>query len=146
VKALTLWRPWVHIIVHRGKRVENRTWKPPQALIGQRIALHHGQKWAPPNKWSLPGDIDRTDPEVSALGIIATAILAGVVEVTATGDELIMGTIPGGWTEENHERWFHGPYGWILDDVRPVGPFACPGAQGLWNVHPLLEDAVKDAI
>jgi len=38
--ALTLWPEWVITITHLGKRVENRTRKPPQKLIGKRVALH----------------------------------------------------------------------------------------------------------
>jgi hypothetical protein len=29
--------------MHLDKRIENRTWKPPQKLIGQRIAIHAGK-------------------------------------------------------------------------------------------------------
>jgi len=43
MKGLTLRHPWAFAIAHWGKRIENRTWKPPKALIGQRIAIHGGK-------------------------------------------------------------------------------------------------------
>jgi len=42
MRALTLWPEWIWCIDHLGKRVENRTWKPPEKFIGHRIALHAG--------------------------------------------------------------------------------------------------------
>ncbi len=146
MKALTLWRPWAYIIAHRGKRVENRTWKPPQGLIGQRIALHQGQKWAPPDAWGLPRDIDCGDALLTAIGILATARLVGVVSGTNWGNGMLdwkveRGRVPeGGWTEESHGRWFHGPFGWVLEDVKAVGPFECKGAQGLWTLGSAVEE------
>lgn len=44
MKALTLHQPWATCIAHHGKRVENRTWAPPQSIVGQRIAIHAGMK------------------------------------------------------------------------------------------------------
>jgi hypothetical protein len=42
MKAITLWPEWIWAMCHLGKRVENRTWVPPKALLGQVIALHAG--------------------------------------------------------------------------------------------------------
>jgi len=42
MKALTLKQPWAWAVAHAGKDVENRTWKPPASVIGQRIAIHAG--------------------------------------------------------------------------------------------------------
>ena len=43
MRALTVLQPWADCICGLGKRVENRTWPPPNALIGQRIAIHAGK-------------------------------------------------------------------------------------------------------
>lgn len=40
--ALTVKQPWAWAIVHSTKRVENRTWPPPDKIIRQRIAIHAG--------------------------------------------------------------------------------------------------------
>jgi len=43
MKALTLTAPWGTAIAKLGKDIENRRWKPPDAIIGQRIAIHEGK-------------------------------------------------------------------------------------------------------
>jgi hypothetical protein len=43
--ALTLIRPWCWAIVHGFKTIENRVWTPPENVMGQRIAIHSGQKY-----------------------------------------------------------------------------------------------------
>lgn len=43
MKALTLHQPWATLIALGVKRIETRSWRAPQALIGQRIAIHAGK-------------------------------------------------------------------------------------------------------
>lgn len=50
MKALTLTCPWAHAIAHWGKNIENRTWQPPRALFGERIAIHAGKSPFRPQK------------------------------------------------------------------------------------------------
>jgi hypothetical protein len=42
MKALTLKAPWATAIAKLGKDIENRSWRPPAAIIGERIAIHEG--------------------------------------------------------------------------------------------------------
>jgi len=37
MKALTLRAPWGTVIAKHGKDVENRGWKPPDSIIGERM-------------------------------------------------------------------------------------------------------------
>ncbi len=46
--ALTMDGPWAWSIFHLERDVENRTWAPPQWLIGQWLAIHAG----PADGWS----------------------------------------------------------------------------------------------
>lgn len=43
MKALTLHQPWASLIALGVKTIETRSWRAPQALIGQRIAIHAGK-------------------------------------------------------------------------------------------------------
>ena len=43
MKAISLWQPWASLIACEAKRIETRSWKPPQSLIGERIAIHAAQ-------------------------------------------------------------------------------------------------------
>jgi hypothetical protein len=40
MKALTVWQPWASLIMIGAKPLEFRGWKPPQSLVGQRLAIH----------------------------------------------------------------------------------------------------------
>ena len=40
MKAISLWQPWASLIMLGAKRVETRSWRPPEALIGARVMIH----------------------------------------------------------------------------------------------------------
>ena len=40
MKAISLHQPWASLITVGAKTIETRSWAPPKALIGQRIAIH----------------------------------------------------------------------------------------------------------
>lgn len=42
MKALTIWQPWASLIIAGAKPYEFRSWRPPAAIIGQRIVIHAG--------------------------------------------------------------------------------------------------------
>lgn len=44
MKALTIWQPWASLIAIGAKPYEFRGWRPPCAIIGQRIAIHAGAR------------------------------------------------------------------------------------------------------
>lgn len=44
MKVLTLHEPWASLVALEIKTCETRSWKAPDALIGQRIALHAAAK------------------------------------------------------------------------------------------------------
>ena len=50
IRGLSLTRPWPFAFVNGPeplqKRVENRSWKPPQFIIGNYLALHAAKSWA----------------------------------------------------------------------------------------------------
>lgn len=133
MKAITLRHPWPFAICYMGKRIENRTWKPPKSLIGKTIAIHGGKvltSFRETNelirvtrelveRFGLPsGFVElKSDDVLKCHGIVATATLSGFVS-------------------ESDDPWFDGTgYGWQLADVRVFErPIACKGAQGFWEV------------
>lgn len=44
MKALTVWQPWTSLIAIGAKPYEFRGWRPPESLIGQRLAIHAGAR------------------------------------------------------------------------------------------------------
>lgn len=42
--------------------------------------------------------------------------------------------------------WFFGPFGWALDEIRPLAePVPCKGALGLWRVPEHIEHLMRFA-
>lgn len=140
MKALTILQPWASLITHGDKRVENRTWRPPAAVIGTRIAIHAGARWDN----SFPERHQRYAEEVlrkvyegagafPTKAIVGTAVLA---RVAASREELGQG--------DRAARWFAGPFGWVLEDVVALpSPIQIPGAQGLWTVPQQILSALE---
>lgn len=44
MKAISVWQPWAWLIAHGYKTIEARSWPAPEALVGQRIAIHASQR------------------------------------------------------------------------------------------------------
>lgn len=114
--ALTIKHPWLWCILHSVKRIENRTWQPPDRIVGKRIYLHSSKQF----------DHD------------------GVAFCTDQGvelpDEYHFGCIEGsaivrGYVRSSSDRWFQGPLGWVLEDIRVLKvPLPKRGYQGIWKV------------
>lgn len=146
MKALTIIQPWAWAIAHKFKRVENRTWAPPENLIGQRIAIHAGKKFAADaeerirkmiavswseewNRWASIYPENQDDLNFGC--IIATAILDGVI-TEPTGDSTI-------------DKWYEGKRGWLFTDVRLTPSIQCRGNQGLWEVPNEIAAGISEA-
>ncbi len=56
--------------------------------------------------------------------VLAIATLSAVVTSERDAEKLAPG----------HGKWFFGPYGWVLENVRAVHPVACRGSQKLWKL------------
>ena len=126
MKALTLHAPWAWAIAYAGKRIENRTWKPPASAIGTRIAIHAGANLGSREDDEFCRRLCMTEcaPPVfwPTRQILCTARLVGCAT-------------------EIDSRWFFGPFGWILTDVQLVEPITCSGRLGLWDCSSLMENS-----
>lgn len=139
MKALTLIQPWLWSIVDGPKRVENRKWKPWPEVVGQTIALHAGKTYD-----DEAADILREyELEPPARGVCIQSAIVGVARVASfvrgeAGDPIVM---------PDQMKWFFGPYGWLLEDVRKLRePVPCKGALALWRLPPAIEAAVLERL
>jgi hypothetical protein len=153
VKALTLWRPWPWAIFHApkvvSKPIENRSWPPPDWILGQRIAVHAG----------MMIDDAATELEiVSRCGLVVTDERPvhfydlGVIGVATVKNffrsreevEAALGPAAAVW-------WI-GEYAWHLTDrvalAKPVPckPVPCKGFQKLWNLPAEVERQVLEQL
>jgi len=148
IRGLTLWRPWSGAISWCGKRCENRSWRPK--WIGQQqsptepgvfrvvdpfyLAIHGGKKQEPVRvveeclRLGLAAGYEAPRFRMHETGIVAVARLVGFLHAEA---------FPGSCFEDDPQvgPWFCGPWGWLLDGVKPLPkPVECKGAQGLWRL------------
>lgn len=154
MQALTLHQPWATCIAQHGKRVENRTWAPPQFIIGKRIAIHAGMKLNREVCLRLRNEegIDLAPASKLPLGaVVATARVAGwgmTGQLRELGDALVTLDFFGVTEQQARDAlrssWWIGPIGWILDRVIAVPPVACKGAQGLWSLPADVERTVRE--
>ena len=137
MKALTLWRPWSDAIVHGPKRVENRTWVPPERLLGSYIALHAGKRYEL-GSWPVVDGYEMPESEDSPMGIVGVARLVGALELRGekrlSYAALMLPDIDAGavarrlWTLDE-DPWWAGPVGWLLDKVTAIEPVSCRGIE-----------------
>lgn len=151
MRALTLIQPWASAVAYAGKRIENRSWKPPAGMLGQRIAIHAGKSYERLARLVLGRAATDTDPvhsrklspEECPLGaVVAVATLAGYGMLSPPGEN---------WTprwglppRSTDLVWYvPGHWGWVLHDVVALRePVPCRGMQGLWTLPQHVERAV----
>lgn len=125
MRVLSLSRPWPWAIFDpvARKHIENRSWPPPIAMIGKRIALQSAKSWDDDAisyflELGLGHFPNRKDSHPHS-------VIQGVVTIdrVVTVDRTLA---------PDQRRWFFGPYGWVLAWVTPLPePVPCKGAQGL---------------
>lgn len=128
IRGLTIQQPWAWAIAIGNKPVENRTWRPPEKMLGQYLALHAGKELdTEARAWMarVCGVNAPPDEELRCGAIIAVARLARVTSIADDADTL-----------RGANRWAQGPVCWWLEEVLPVEPIACRGHQGLWELEP----------
>ncbi len=150
--GLTLHRPWAAIVIGGSKDIENRGWKPPPWIVGQRIAIHAGKKfdeagWQAARAIMMARDEDTVAPLLwemnkEKMQIIGTARVVGYVQRLdpQTGGPTASSPVLMDWLDS---PWFFGDFGWVLSDRRALArPVGCKGAQKLWK----LDDETRVAV
>jgi activating signal cointegrator 1 len=146
MKCISVWDPWATLIAIGAKGYETRSWRPPEALIGERIAIHasknqDGMRAFAQDKtlqrlaWTAmhAAGIDAADPFRPGW-IIATARIAFVIP---TDGMLAPDVLPD---EKAMGDWSPGRFAWRLTDLRTgFGPMAVRGKQGLFDVPSELQ-------
>lgn len=128
--ALSIQQPWAWLIVNGFKAIENRDW--PTRVRGW-IGIHAGQTFDAEGYAWVRREFPQIDlPARDAFergGIVGRAKLIDCVEM-------------------HDSPWFHGRYGFVLDEAAPLPFCPCPGRLGFFrptprppaNAHPLSED------
>lgn len=125
--------------MHGDKRVENRTWRPNKKYIGQRLAIHAGSNKGHHEVRQWVRQRHSNAPKQWPTGILGTVKVLGIVHRDPrTGRTTYEGA--SDFRSRLKVRaamrspHFHGPYGWILDDPRPLQvPVPHNGKLMLWT-------------
>ena len=133
MKALSVRQPWAWAIVNGYKKIENRRWR--SKYVGP-LLIHAGER-------------EDTDNISYCIGSVAEGIgepFADVMKLYCR--ERTFGAVIGVATmidcvDEDQVRtilpdcdisWFEGPFGFLLEDARPIDPIPLRGMLGIFNV------------
>lgn len=147
IRGLTLWRPWPWTFTHADKRVENRQRRPPNAVVGNWLALHSGLHWDNDAWCSMStgqfGEKARAVPpeRFHLSGVITCVVRVERVTVIGATHEL------PGVRDGAHDPWTFGPVVIHTPDVIKLPtPVQCKGAQGYWKLTPEVFAAVRSGV
>lgn len=151
LRALSIQQPWIWAILHCKKRVENRSWRPHQNIIGRPIALHASlltdlsgvpkftEILTRMREWEML-EFYRASPKAHG-AIVAVAMITGWAEQKGDGVQF--------FTPDHDRRygrkllsspWASGPVCWGLSHVEILrDPIPCSGQQRLWSLPPEVQ-------
>ncbi|MEV4212644.1 DUF4326 domain-containing protein [Micromonospora sp. NPDC049662] len=170
IGALTVQQPWAWAIAYAGKRVENRTWAPPEAAIGHLLAIHAGQRWWP--RWqdeplihhawaAFAAERARNGVSLGRPGSGVPYCDEGAMVAVATfaGAHVAANGCCAPWGQPSFfdpQRGWVDVYHWLVRDVRPLvdvdqpqplrEELVCSGRQRIWTPQPVTRAALIGAI
>src|SRR5215831_19333618 len=124
MKALSIRQPWAWAIIHGGKDIENRDWKPNNP--GRRFRgqfLIHASKGMTEDEYE---DFIATAHEVSITRPFPNGLTLPRFEDLLRGGIVGSATITGLVTESD-SPWFFGPIGLKIADAKPLPFMPCKG-------------------
>ena len=125
VRCLSIRQPWAWLIAHSHKPVENRTWRTDY----RGVVLIHAAKGETPGDWEAAADIFR---RTGGRWYPMTYDKGGIVGIASLTD----------CVTRHHSPWFFGPYGFVMEQARPLKFIPLRGLQGLWTPDPATLAAV----
>lgn len=148
--ALTLWPEWAYAIAHLRKNVENRSWRPPAWLVGQRLAIHAGANiGGRAGRRAFEEGVERlhammlslTAEELEAMPRTTPRMIQGstrrIVAVVTVGEP----------TRDSASPWaVPGEWHWPLTDVVSVDVPVHQGRQGLWRLTDEQQEALAEQL
>jgi hypothetical protein len=152
MRGLTLWQPWAQGIALGLKEIETRSWA---TWYRGPLLIHAAKRWTRAEiddqaRLVHAARADCTVYESQVLAFEKRPPLGCVVALAMLGDclsteTLIRINVPA--LERAFGDYSPGRFGWFLENVQALPePIPWPGAQGLWDVPPELEQRVLAAL
>lgn len=122
LRAISIRQPWTWAIVHAGKSVENRDWRPTNPGVRFRgpVCLHASAGITRAEYRHARDFIERLGFSVPPMEMLDRGGIIGVANISNV-------------VTSHVSPWFFGPIALVLDDVRPVAFIPVKGALGFFN-------------
>jgi activating signal cointegrator 1 len=128
VKALPLWQPWATLAAAGVKRVETRSYAPPIAMLGTRIAIYATKGVEPGGERQLRATCERLAPQLRrcAIGgagelargaIVGTVLLRRASQMTEESVATLERERP---SEHAMGQYEPGRWAWVLGEASPL--------------------------
>jgi hypothetical protein len=134
LRALSVRQPWAHAIMHFGKDIENRSWRPnnPALSFRGRIAIHAAIGMTRDEyTHACESILEICDEAVPHAQLLPRGAIVGSVEIVD-------------YVTSSKSPWFFGPIGLVLANPIACDPIPARGALGIFNWAP-SDVAVKPA-
>lgn len=140
MRALTVHEPWAGWLASGVKPVENRSWPPPDAALGQPLAIHSSKR-VERRGLEFGEDHGIKLHELVSGAVIGVGRLAAWFHIDGSARAREEGDISRPEVDDLLKSvFFVGPFGWVLKDViRLESPVPASGRQRLWY----LDSATK---
>jgi hypothetical protein len=129
-KALSIRQPWAWAILNAGKDIENRSW---HTSFRGPVALH-ASKGMTRAEWNDFEGLFGLEPDfvMPDAGGLQFGGIVGVARIISC-------------VRSSSSRWFFGPWGFVLADIKPVEFIPCRGALGFFDWRSQRLDAATPA-
>ena len=127
MKAISLWAPWGSLVADGRKRIETRHWRPPDWLVGQRIAIHQTKR------------IDKDAAFEFGYGANGIMCPLGAIVATVFLESWMQFTKDNIFSDEERRYgdFYPGRFGWIFTDVEKLKePVPFRGHQSIFDWTP----------
>ena len=116
--ALSIRQPWAWLICHGGKDIENRDW---HTNFRGRFLIHASQ--------GMTRDEYVTTARISDNNGIHLPTFDALQRGGIVGEAEIIGCVT-----QSPSKWFHGRYGFVLRNARPLPFHPCKGQLGFFRL------------
>jgi hypothetical protein len=114
LKVISIRQPWASLIVLKGKDIENRSWR---TTYRGPIFIHAAQKRS---QWQI-ADVERAlGITIGEMPVMPVGGIIGIAEIVDC-------------VSAHRSRWFEGPFGFVLGNVRALPFHSMRGSLSLFN-------------
>ena len=124
MKTLSIQQPWAWAIVRGFKDIENRTWR---TKYRGPLLIHAGKK---EDTESVQYVIRQVAFQTADLpGLVLSDYIRHGHRGAIVGHARLVDCVSA-----HRSRWFEGPWGFVLEDAKPLQPHPYKGRLGLFDV------------